>query len=282
MPYSAEISRSNPTCIVVLLDQSRSMSNFFEVGERRLKKAEFLADVANRTLHDIVIRCTKTEGIRDYYYVSVLGYGVGRGGVASALAGQLSGRKLVRISEVGEFPARLEERVRKTSDGLGGLVEQRVRFPVWIDPRALNDTPMCAAMTEARRILEEWLLDHPRCFPPVVLHISDGGSTDGDPTSLGLSIMGLKSEDGNVLLFNCHLSSRDGGRVVYPVDASSLVDHLARTLFSVSSVLPASFVAAASASGVPVAEGARGFVYNADAASLVQFFEIGTRVGTLR
>ncbi len=55
MAYSAEISRSNPTCFVFVLDQSGSMGDVFGGGETNLRKADFLADVANRTLHDLVI-----------------------------------------------------------------------------------------------------------------------------------------------------------------------------------------------------------------------------------
>jgi hypothetical protein len=48
-------------------------------------------------------------------------------------------------------------------------------------------------------------------------------------------------------------------------------------LFSISSVLPSTFFAAAKSTGFHVSAGARGFVFNADAASLVHFFDIGTR-----
>lgn len=256
------------------------MANAFQVGEASLTKAEFLADVVNRTLHDLVIRCTKSEEIRDYYYVSIIGYGVGRGGVASAFTGSLGGRDLVRISEIGENPDRLEERLKTVADGRGGLVQQKVRFPVWVYPKALNDTPMCAGLMQARRVLDAWLHEHPSCFPPVILHITDGGSTDGDPTTHGRAIADLTSKDGPVLLFNCHLSSTHSVKVEYPDDPGTLPNHLARMLFSISSVLPSTFVAAARSMGIHASAGARGFVFNADAASLVHFFEIGTRAVT--
>jgi hypothetical protein len=282
MPYSAEISRANPTCLVVLLDQSGSMGDPFGGGEAQLRKADFLADVANRTLHDLVIRCTKAEEIRDYYYVSIIGYGVTGGAVTSAFEGQLAGRTLVKISDVGEYPARLDDRKKKVPDGAGGLVEQAVKFPIWINPKAENGTPMCAALLKARGVLESWLSEHPHCFPPVVLHITDGESQDGDPTAAGQSIMDLKSSDGSVVLLNCHLSSQRAPKIEYPSDAVSLPDPFAKTLFGMSSIMPAEFRAAGAAIGVSLGEGARGFVFNADAAALVQFFDIGTRPGNLR
>src|SRR5262245_54509379 len=188
MPYSAEISRSNPTCFVFLLDQSGSMGDPFGSGEAQQRKADFLSDVVNRTLHDLVIRCTRTEEIRDYYYVSLIGYGRQGAAVGSAFSGQLAGRTLVKISEVGEYPARLDNRTKKVPDGAGGLVEQTVRFPIWVDPVAENGTPMCTALQQAKGIVDSWLAEHQNCFPPVVLHITDGESTDGDPSQPGKAI----------------------------------------------------------------------------------------------
>src|SRR5580698_5371844 len=138
MAYGAEISRGNPTCFIFLLDQSGSMADPFG-GEQSVRKAEFVADAVNRTLHDLVIRCTKTEEIRNYYHVAVLGYG---GSVQSALVGPLAGKQIVPISEVAESPARLDVRTKKIADGAGGLVEQQVRFPIWVEPQTGGGTPM--------------------------------------------------------------------------------------------------------------------------------------------
>jgi hypothetical protein len=37
------------------------------------KKADALADAINRLLQNLVIRCAKEEGVRDYFYVGVIG-----------------------------------------------------------------------------------------------------------------------------------------------------------------------------------------------------------------
>jgi hypothetical protein len=282
MPYTSEISRTTPACFIFLLDQSGSMADAVGGGEIQVRKADFLADVVNRTLHDLVIRCTRTEEIRDYYYTSLIGYGQSGASVGSAYAGQLAGRTLVKVSEVGEYPARLEDRTKKVPDGAGGLVDQNVRFPIWIDPRAEDGTPMCAALQQAKAIIESWLVEHANGFPPIVLHITDGESTDGDPTAAAQAITSLKSTDGHVLLFNCHISSQRAAKVEYPNDSSSLPNDFAKTLFNMSSPMPQEFRTAASAVGIALPEAARGFVFNADAAALVHFFDIGTRPANLR
>src|ERR1044072_5331475 len=86
MAYTAQITRANPTLIVFLLDQSGSMADPFG-GEGSGRKADFVANAVNHALHDLVIRCTKTEEVRDYYHVATVGYGRQVGiGLGGALA----------------------------------------------------------------------------------------------------------------------------------------------------------------------------------------------------
>ncbi|MBV9280881.1 MAG: VWA domain-containing protein, partial [Chloroflexi bacterium] len=157
MAYSAEISRGNPSCFLFLIDQSGSMDDPFGAGEGTKKKADGVADAINRLLQNLVIKCAKSEGVRDYYSVGVIGYG---SSVGPAFAGALSGRELVPISEIADNPARVEERTRKVDDGAGGLVEQTVKFPIWFDAVAKGGTPMCGALGQAKDLLAGWLADH--------------------------------------------------------------------------------------------------------------------------
>jgi hypothetical protein len=270
--YSAQITRANPTCIVLLIDQSGSMADPFS-GDSARKKSDFVAEVVNHTLHDLVIRCTKTEEVRNYYHVSVIGYGRN---VGSCFSGPLSARSMVPIAEVADFPLQVKSSYKRVSDGAGGWVEIPVRYPVWIHPTADGKTPMCEALGKVKMVLEQWLLEHPRGFPPTILHLTDGESSDGDPSELGQQIMSLGTDDGAVLLFNCHISSRRSAKIEYPTGENSLPDGFARTLFDISSKLPGNFLAAAAQLGVSAIDGSRGFVFNGDPSSIVQFYEIGT------
>ncbi len=270
--YSAQITRAHPTCLILLVDQSRSMADALP-GDAGIRKADFVADVVNHTLHDLVIRCTKTEEVRNYYYVSVIGYGRT---VGSTLTGLLADRASAPIAEIAEYPIRIETRLKRVPDGAGGIVEMPVRFPVWLYPVADGGTPMCQAFARAKTILAQWLTEHPRGFPPTVLHLTDGESGDGDPTAIGQEIMSLATDDGQVLLFNCHVSSRRGPKIEYPANDWSLPDGFARTLYDISSPLPDNFLAAAKQLGVTAETSARGFIFNADPSSVVQFYEIGT------
>src|SRR5947208_1975411 len=122
MPYAAEISRANPSCFLFLIDQSGSMADSFP--DKPMRKADGVADAINRLLQNLVIRCAKEEGVRDYFHVGVIGYGAH---VGPAFSGPLAGRELVPISEIGNMPARVEERTKKVDDGAGGLVDQTIR-----------------------------------------------------------------------------------------------------------------------------------------------------------
>jgi hypothetical protein len=277
MPYTAEISRSRPTCFLFVIDQSGSMDDVFP-GENR-KKAQGVSDAINRMLQNLVIRCAKEEGVRDYFHVGVIGYGAQ---VGPAFSGPLAGRNLVPISEVGVMPARVEERSRKVDDGIGGLVDQTVRFPVWFDPVANGGTPMCEALTQGHDVLHEWVQQHQDSFPPVVIHITDGESTDGDPSRAMQMITHMSTQDGNVLLFNIHVSSSASTPLTFPDSVELLPDDYARMLFNAASTLTPSMRAAALDQGFNVSEKSRGFVLNADLVLIIQALDIGTRPSNLR
>lgn len=279
MPYQAEISRSNPSCFLFLIDQSGSMEDPFAGGESSRRKADLLADAINRLLQNLVIKCAKEEGIRDYFHVGVIGYGAR---VGPALGGQLAGRELVPISDIGNLPARIEERKKKVEDGAGGLVEQTIRFPIWFDPVYHGATPMCQALTLAHDILARWLPQHPDSFPPIVINITDGEATDGDPSTAADALRSLGSSDGNVLLFNVHLSSKGARPIEFPASADQLPDQHAQLMFELSSPLTPYMRTIAQQEGYTVAEGSRGFVFNADMISVIKFLDIGTRPSNLR
>ena len=279
MPYQAEISRTNPSCFLFLIDQSGSMQDPFAGGESSRRKADLLADAINRLLQNLVIKCAKEEGIRDYFYVGVIGYGER---VGPALSGQLAGRDLAPISDIGNLPARIEERKKKVEDGAGGLGEQTIRFPIWFDPICHGATPMAQALTLAHDVLARWLPHHPDSFPPIVINISDGEATDGDPSIAADALRSLATSDGNVLLFNVHLSAKGARPIEFPARPDALPDEHARLMFDLSSPLTPAMRTIAQQEGFVVEEGARGFVFNADMVSVIKFLDIGTRPSNLR
>src|SRR6185437_5285897 len=124
MPYTAEINRVNPTCFLFLVDQSSSMSQPFGAQPGK-QKAEGVADAINRLLQNLVLKCAKSDGIRDYFHLGIIGYGTQAG---SVLAGPVAGQALVAVSAIANSPLRVEPRTRKVDDGAGGFIEQQIKF----------------------------------------------------------------------------------------------------------------------------------------------------------
>lgn len=277
MSYSAEISRTSPTAFLFLVDQSGSMQDVMQNGKT---KAHFVADVLNRTLATLITRCTKSEGTRNYFEVGVLGYS--GTSAENGLAGSLSSTVLHPISQIEANPLRVEDRKKRVDDGAGGLVDQSIKFPVWFEGKASGGTPMCAAITTAAEHLVAWCDAHPNSYPPTVLHVTDGESTDGDPETLAKQLQQITTNDGNVLLFNLHVSTIGGDPVKFPTSDAGLSDSYAKLLFRMSSPLPPHLQKAAEEKGIKATMESRGFVFNGEISEIVDFFDIGTRAAQLR
>ena len=274
MAFSAEISRTNPTCLLFLVDQSSSMDGPF-AGQPDKSKAEGVADAINRLLQNLVLKCAKADGVRDYFHVGVIGYGAD---VGPKLAGTSKDRPLAPISAVANNPIRLEQRTRTIDDGAGGLVEQTFRFPVWFEPTADGKTPMNAAIEMAQEVVSDFIATYPDCFPPMVLNLTDGKPTDANPLDAAVGLKGTKSTDGNVLVFNAHLSGSTATPICFPAEEVAVPEKYGKLLFRMSSILPPKLMAAARDEGYKIAGPARGFVFNADLVAVIRFLDIGTRV----
>jgi hypothetical protein len=285
--YEKSAERANPACIVFLLDQSYSMNDGIAGTPR--PKIDVLAAGINRFLGDLISLCEKgeEEGPRHYFDVGVIGYTTDRsdppipivGPALQGARGTLSGRDLVSVPDLFNDPLAVEDRERTEVDDTGGLVKFLVKFPVWYrkpDPSAMSGTAMCRALEYVRAVLEPWCAAHPRSFPPLVIHLTDGEATDGDPEPVAEALRGLATDDGALLLFNCHISESPAQSVVFPSSELMLTDERARVLFRMSSELPDSVRARAEVRGISCPPGTRGMAFNADAAQMIQLIQMGT------
>lgn len=276
MSHSAQITRDNPTCMIFLVDQSKSMDQTFGAQPDK-KKKDGVTDAINRLLQGICITCAKQDGIREYFQIGVIGYG---GATAqSAFGGKLAGRDLVGIKEIANNPLRVEKRMRKQDDGVGGIFEQELKFPVWFEPKADGKTPMRQAFELAHTLLQGFLSDHPDCLPPVVINFTDGEwgkLKEEDPTAAAAAVRELSSSDGHVLVFNAHITHLNDPPIVFPDLEHRLPNNFAKQLFRISSELPPKMIEQAQFKELDVMPGARGFMFNADLISVVEFLDVGT------
>ncbi len=267
MSYSSEISRNNPGLFIFMVDQSRSMSH--RIGGSSRSKAVEAADAINRQIAEIINRCTKSEGVRHYFDIGIIGYGFKRGQAASLL----SGATIVPITD-------MEGRILRTENQKQVIDDQEVdyEFPIWFEPVAASDTPMVQAIQLAISWVKSWVENHRESFPPIVINITDGESTDGDPLTSLATLQGLSTSDGNALVWNCHLSESKVHPVSFPYAEHQLPeDRYAKMMFSMSSELPEEMIAIAKEEYENVSQGARGYVFNAQLEDLIKLLDIGTR-----
>lgn len=284
MSYTKRIDRANPGCLLLPIDLSESMQEQFGGAEGNKSKAACVPEIMNRLLQNLIVKCAATEGVRNYFEVGVIGYNQPeqhKTRIESAFGGALAGRPLVPIAEIANNPLRVEERVMQVPDGAGGVVSKTVKFPIWFEPVAEGGTPMCEALRYTSEVLVPWIAAHPHSYPPIVIHITDGEATDGNPEPYAEAIKKLATDDGNVLLFNCHISSRKGASIMFPEQENRLPDEFAQLLFRMSSMMPEKMRQAAQDQGFTIGEQARGFAFQADFVDLVHFLNIGTE-GNLR
>jgi len=150
--------------------------------------------------------------------------------------------------------------------------------------------------------LKSWVKTHPESFPPIVMNVTDGVSTDGAPQLSARDLLSLRTNDGSVLFFNINISghrehvaqstagvpqpkassprqvNQSGNKILFPNESVLLPNEAARTLFDMSSVIPEPLRRRAEQleTEIPLSSGARGFVYNATSNDLSRFFDIGT------
>lgn len=257
------ISSTNPCLIVFLLDQSGSMGDPF--GNSSHSKAIELASAINDTIYEIGLRCMGSNGeLKNRFEIAVIGYG--KDNVQSAWEGQLSGKWVVSIKNVFDYP-----------------LDQRNGTPIWIPPYANDSTPMTRAYENAGRLCNDWINwgNHRDCHPPIIINITDGEATDTDSRFKSLrdqvnQIKQLNTNYGNVFVLNIHISSLSGDRVLFPNDISSINDKYAQALFEMSSPLNENMIRIARQKGYHIYDNAKGYVFNGNATDLINFLNIGT------
>src|SRR5262249_13005055 len=117
---------------------------------------------------------------------------------------------------------------------------------------------------------------------PIVVNVTDGEPTDGDPEEWAQRLRGIRTRRGSLLLLTIHLSEHPRPPIQFPSSEAELVDEDAKRMFRMSSELPQFMRNRASSLGIPTQPGARGLVCNADLSSIVAALEVGTNLDSLR
>ena len=240
-PYTAQITRSTPTAFIFLLDHSVSMKRKIILNGEEMEMSEAVARIVNRQINELVLRCIKSNEVRHYFDIAVIGYGDKS---YSAWNGALEGRDFVSPGELRDNPykkitVKEEKRTRK------GTVIKEVEKVQWIEANHTGSwTHLHTAFDHAKRLLEKWMDDHHEkdCYPPTIIHITDGeynGASKNEVQQKANELKSMFTNDGNVLLFNIHITPNEEQGLTFPKSKEELGDsRYAKDLFDLSSLLP--------------------------------------------
>lgn len=237
--YFQPVTRKQPTACIIAIDCSASMQTVVDFGCIRAPKSAAVSMVANTLIHELVLRATRNDEVRHYYDIAVLGYnGIS---IEPLLGNEL---KLIPIEEVAAIMPEVEEVKYTYKNEQGEDISARFKYRPWVESYAVGLTPMNELLDLATNMLEEWCRQpkHANSFPPMVINITDGESTDGFDHKLFDSAMRLRevsTNDGNVLLVNILISNiKQSNAVIFPTHEEVPSDIYARMMADISSVLP--------------------------------------------
>lgn len=258
------ISSTNPCLLVYLIDQSSSMRSQF--GNASHSIAFEVSEAINDIIYEVGLRCIGSAGeIKNRFEIAIIGYGKNQETSQSAWEGQLSGKWVVSIKNIFDYPIGHEN-----------------DKPIWIKPYSGYDTPMTKAFENAKRLCNDWINwgNHKDCHPPIIINITDGEATDGghrysDLIDEAQQIQELRTHYGTVKIMNIHISSRTGDRILFPNEAPTF-DKYCQLLFDISSPLDENMIRIAQQKGYNIKQNAKGYVFNGNASDLINFLNIGT------
>ena len=111
---------------------------------------------------------------------------------------------------------------------------------------------MRQAITMAAGELVAWCDSHMNSYPPTLLHITDGESTDGDPEDIAAQLRQIQTNDEPVLMLNLHVSAADADPIKFPASEIGLPDSYAKLLFRCCRPLPEHLIRFAEEKGFKV------------------------------
>lgn len=281
--YTQEITRKHRAAIVLLIDRSASMQEIVSIGKHKTSKAEAVTIIASTILTELIDRCRRIEGLRNYYDVAVIGYG------DNTVEMLLSEDDFIPIERL----ARQEHKSRSTSyeielpSGESRVVEHNL--PLWFEPKAEGNTPMYEALIRARDLVERWCKQEQNkdSFPPIVINITDGQMSDCNSNEfldISTTIRRQATNDGQTLLLNIHIESSSGTKaLIFPSKEELQTSSAATQLIAqASSVMPDSFNQdIINLKGRDYKPPFIGMGYNANILELLSIINIGSRSGPL-
>ena len=280
-PYTAQITRNTPTAFIFMIDQSISMSRKINFKNEFITLAEAVSRIVNAQIYDLVLRCIKLSDVRHYYDIAVIGYG---DEAKYAWNGTLAGHDFVSPEELKNNPFKkiIVKEERRTKKGVTLKDIEKVQ---WVEPVAAGKyTRAHKAFAMAKELLDKWMKEHhdKDCYPPTIINITDGEfngilNPRDVNTQLANELKALFTNDGNVLLWNIHITPDSQDQILLPVSKTELKGEKSEWLYDMSSLLPSRYnQAIGDLRGDSENSRHVAMAINTDLSTLIQLMDIGT------
>ena len=213
----------------------------------RMRKMDAAALIANFAIDELVIRSSRSGDIRDYYDIAVVQYsgdGVeiiisdGEGAMMhiNGLQNIMPQPVCYNIAQQGE-----ESDEESTEEHIPLTLHE------WVKPKAYGIAPMYEALVYIKDVLYKWCKDrvNRNSFPPMVINITDGCSSDAEQDELldiANQLKNIGTKDGSTLLINIQLTDENSehcqSMLFPPVSEELEHDDDGQLLYEMSSILP--------------------------------------------
>lgn len=250
------------------------------MGNRKMSKAQALTIISSALITELIDRCRRTDGLRNYYDIAIVGYGDDKVEMLLGDEGFVAIDALARRTTIPltlQYELQQEEQVK--------VIEQTI--PAWFEDKAEGNTPMYEALLRVKELVEEWCgrEQNRESFPPIVINISDGEISDGsygemmDITSL---IRRQATNHGNTLLLNIHLESNsDLHSLIFPTEqeligATTAMQMMAEASSSMPEIFNAEIIKLKGGGAKPPF---KAMGYNANILEVISIMNIGSRSG---
>lgn len=238
--YLHPITRISRSAVIIAIDGSISMEEETLFHETPMRKREAAALIANFFIDELLMRSTRAGDLRDYYDIAIFRYT--NDNIEPIIASEEMG--LVHINSLQEaIPQPVcYNIVGNKSDGTQSMIP--LTLNEWVTPHAYGSAPMYEMFVHIKGLITKWCDDrfNRHSFPPIIVHISDGWSSDAEEEELldiAEEIKSIGTKEGNTLLVNIYLSNRydEATSIVFPSHGQH-IDQDAQMLYDMSSLLP--------------------------------------------
>jgi hypothetical protein len=222
MGYSRQVNTKYPAAIFIVIDQTSPMADLLKGPGKDMARSNLAARTANKLLYEIVLRSTTDEGVRDRFYVNVIGYGSEVKPLLTSDQNPSASPDLIPISTIANQAVWGED--------------FSWRGPIWVTSLSVGETTDNEAWTFIKPTAQEWVQEHPWPLSLTLLHITGEEPTKGVLEST-LKYVSDNEAEGRIALFKLYVPS-DKVPWLQPFPRRRLSNDYARAAFNLASNLP--------------------------------------------